>query len=84
MVIKYKAKYIRDGEVVIDDNALIELGSEATQGNTASNTSRSKSHNAWERLIAESGHRSKGVEQDSDPDNDADIDPDNEPAPPEK
>lgn len=28
MVIKYKAKYIRDGVVVIDDTELIELGSE--------------------------------------------------------
>jgi len=77
MVIKYKAKYIRDGEVVIDDNALIELGGEAAQDNAASNVSRAKRNNAWDQLIAESEQRYKGVEPDNDSDNNPDNDSDN-------
>jgi len=62
MVIKYKAKFIRDGSVVIDDTALIELGSDDTSNTdeqSKANSSHPKSKSAWEKMIAESEERVK-------------------------
>ncbi len=61
MVIKYKAKYIRDGEVVIDDTTLIELGSGETKKASEAEHSRPKSRDDLEQMIAQSEERSANV-----------------------
>jgi len=62
MVIKYKAKYIRDGEVVIDDSSLIELGGDNSGQQSGANGHPAKRDNAWEQMIAQSEQRSKDVD----------------------
>lgn len=62
MVIKYKAKYIRDGEVVIDDTTLIELGSSEKEKASTAEHSRPKSRGDLEQMIAQSEERSSIVE----------------------
>ncbi len=66
MVIKYKAKYIRDGEVVIDDTTLIELGSDNTERESKIDGSRPKSRADLEQMIAESEQRNKEIEPNDD------------------
>ena len=67
MVIKYKAKYIRDGEVVIDDNALIELGSGDSNSSSSADGGRAKNNTAWESMVAESSERLKDVDSEDHP-----------------
>lgn len=61
MVIKYKAKYIRDGVVVIDDTSLIELGSGDSQESGATGV-LPKGRDALEQLITESEEPSENVD----------------------
>ena len=65
MVIKYKAKYIRDGAVVIDDTALIELGS-GDSDKPAPISVLPKSRDTLEQMIAESEDRRASVNPDRD------------------
>jgi len=65
MVIKYKAKYIRDGEVVIDDTSLIELGSGNTEKPVAPGV-LPKGRDALDQKIAESEERSENGDADDD------------------
>jgi len=51
MVIKYKAKFIRDGEVIVDDTSLIELGTSESKEEPTADGARPKSKNAWEQMI---------------------------------
>lgn len=66
MVIKYKAKYIRDGQVVIDDSSLIELAS-STSINDIARSSLPENNIANDKADVESESEERDSDSDTKP-----------------
>lgn len=66
MVIKYKAKYIRDGQVVIDDSSLIELAS-STSIDDIAHASLPENNIAKDKADVESEERDTELDSDTKP-----------------